>query len=204
MLPLPSKGGACTGGRKSRPIGEILCGCAERRCWPHWDPHTHCCGGSAYALPAAVSGTQEESRGEARRDACLIGIKAQTRCERGDQDRTACVARGVSFASPDIRQAVLVSSFITYPRERRFSHAGGGESGSGSLSPLRLLTLSTRREGGSRVFSFARTLRGGGVLCVSLVGSPEERCIRRRCALSAAGGCYSWKAPALPPPRPSS
>ena len=109
------------------------------------------CGGSAYALPADVSGTQEESRGEARRDACLIGIKAQTRCERGDQDRTACVARGVSFASPGIRQAVLVSSFITYPRDRRFSHAGGGESGSGSLSPLRLLTLSTRREGCSRV-----------------------------------------------------
>ena len=103
------------------------------------------------------------------REACLIGIKAQKRCKRGDQDRTARIARGVSFASPDIRQAVLVTSFITYPRDRRFSHAGGGESGSGSLSPLRLLTQSTRREGCSRVLSFARTLIESGVLCVSLL-----------------------------------
>ena len=134
---------------------------------------------------------------------CLIGIKAQRRCERGDQVRTACVARGVSFASPDIRQAVLVSSFITYPRDRRFSHAGGGGERVG-LSLTSSTFDSVNAAGG--VFTcpnpFARTLRGGGVLCVPLVGSPEERRIRRRCALSAAGGCYSWKALAPLPSTP--
>ena len=172
-LPLPSKGGACTGG-VSPDLSARYCADALTAAAGHTGTLTHTAarGRRMRCRPrvAVRKGSRVGMRGG---EACLIGIKAQKRRKRGDQDRSARVARGVSFASPDIRQAVLVSSFITYPRDRRFSHAGGGGERFG-LSLTSSTLDSVNAAGGVFTCFIIRphcsgTLRGSGVLCVSLL-----------------------------------